>query len=61
MQESEVSVSVYNNIGQEVSALNLGAPTKGIPTQSLRLDYYSGGIYTVCLKINGHVTTTNLI
>ena len=60
-QEAEVSVSIYNNFGLEVSTLNLGALRKGAYIQSLELGNYSGRIYTVCLRIIEQVTFYNLI
>jgi len=60
-QEAEVSVSIYNNIGQEVSVMNLGTLNRGTHMQNLKLSNYSGGIYTVCLRINEQITFSNLI
>lgn len=57
---SDVSMTVYNNIGQQVASRNYGK-LDGRQILPISVDTYETGIYFVKLTVNGKVTTQKLI
>lgn len=57
---SDVSMSIYNNIGQQVASRNYGK-LDGRQILPINVAAYETGIYFVKLTVNGKVTTQKLI
>lgn len=61
LEGAEVSLAIYNKLGQRVSLLDLGFLHKGYHEQGLSLDNYPGGIYSIHLTIGKKQVATNLV
>ena len=61
LEGAEVSLAIYNKLGQRVSLLDLGFLHKGYHEQGLCLDNYPGGIYSIHLTIGKKQVATNLV
>ena len=57
---SDVSMSIYNNIGQQVASRDYGK-LDGRQFLPINVDAYETGIYFVKLTVNGKITTQKLI
>lgn len=60
-QNSNVSVAIYNQIGQLASTINLGQFSEGNYQREINLDRLPTGFYTVQLRVNNSVTAQKLI
>jgi ligand-binding sensor domain-containing protein len=58
---AEVSLAVYNNLGQQVRYSDLGFFKEGYYEQGLDLGNYPSGIYTVHLRLNDQVSVAKLV
>jgi len=57
---SDVSMTVYNNIGQQLASINYGK-LEGRQILPINVEAYETGIYFVKLAVNGKIITQKLI
>ncbi|MDG1297071.1 MAG: T9SS type A sorting domain-containing protein [Saprospiraceae bacterium] len=60
-QKSNVSICVFNNLGQVVSNLDLGSFNKGTYQQSIDFSAYPKGIYSLQLKVSDQSSTKKIV
>ena len=61
LESAEVSLAIYNKLGQNVSILDLGRLQEGNYEQGLNLDDFPAGVYVVHLTIGKEQVVKNLI
>jgi ligand-binding sensor domain-containing protein len=61
VEEAEVSIAIYNKLGQRISLLDLGFLHKGYHEKELNLSNYPAGMYLVQLRQGKHTSITKLI
>lgn len=59
--ESIVNVSIYNNLGQLQSSLNLGRVPEGNHRETIRLEHLSKGFYIIQIEVNDKLFTQKVI
>lgn len=61
VEDAEVSIDIYNKMGQRVSIFDLGFLHKGSHEKRLNLSNYPAGMYTIQLRQGEHISIAKLI